>query len=712
MGISLGTSSSKRHWFVVTSAVICFATAVALLFSQFYRPGTVDYQSPIQWVYTWMWNFLELFPQPATVGTLTSFFSPWRNFMQAHAAFALAWHAVLFFFSIGLGWSLWQRQTWAGRVLGGLCVLKIPVVLGNIAVYGQQFTYCAEGTIYPCSKSLAQRVLPYYGFSIAGVAVSVAAFMFLLRYGLEPPASAGAHPEARPKPLENSGASIGKPIVRGADRVLSSARWIVVTLSLLIAANYAYYLWGWLPLLLPRYSGGGAALGIRTLIPLIVLATASYAFGAVQLMRRVGVFVFALVCGTALACVLAPLLGVGIQDTLGVPFLLGMTIWLTLQMFWLRILLNIGAYLALTVFAIVGLWRAKRDYSSGAGSLGLGLVVPLLFVIAWPQAQSNFKNYSTFTRFPKATPEKKAAGDRQTAAWNLVKIYGHCVFLYRQTHPGPGFPAEAAAMGPANGGESCLTAAQVTGQIDGYQARYEAGRLDSSGRVTQFHVFVLKTEPATDDLGYFLDESGVTTGVTKKSPDVVTSGDTAGNPTGAQATANAPLRRSGALFSAIPYLLQKFHSCLGQIRDADPNKQFPLTAELLLDKIDPYGYPCVPVYDRTQSSRSDFRANSFLVALNTLDAWTVDHPNPRYRVQYIVRPDSSGARTGYVLTAQPVVYNADGVRSYFIDERGALRRTSDNRPAMEYDPEVAKCEAGVPISPCLDVIPSFDLNLP
>jgi|SRR5580704_1798868 len=120
MGIGAGASVSKRHWFVASSAIICFATSLALLFSQFYRPISADFQSPTQWVYTWMWSLLELFPHPATVGALASLFRPWRNFAQAHAVFAFTWNALLFFFSLTLAWSLWQRQAWARRALGAL----------------------------------------------------------------------------------------------------------------------------------------------------------------------------------------------------------------------------------------------------------------------------------------------------------------------------------------------------------------------------------------------------------------------------------------------------------------------------------------------------------------------------------------------------------------------------------------------------------------
>src|ERR1700704_1240085 len=103
MGISPSSHGPKRHWFVASSAIVCFVSAVALLFSQLYRPTTVGFKEPMQWVYTWMWTVLELFPHPVTVGTLTSFFHPWGQFERAHAAVALASNAVLFLFSLALG---------------------------------------------------------------------------------------------------------------------------------------------------------------------------------------------------------------------------------------------------------------------------------------------------------------------------------------------------------------------------------------------------------------------------------------------------------------------------------------------------------------------------------------------------------------------------------------------------------------------------------
>jgi hypothetical protein len=692
MNLSSGADASKRHWFVLGFAIVSFVTALGLLFSQFYHPASVDYQSPMQWVSTWTWTLLELFPHPATIGALASLFAPWREFERAHATVAFVSNGLLFLFCVALGWALWRRDSWARHALATLCVLKIPVVLGNIAIYGQQFTFCAEGSIYPCSKPLAFRLLPYYGFPIAGIFVSVAAFVFLWRYGLEPVAYDRAHAA----PVRSASVNATANPAMG---IAVASRWIVVILSLVIAADYSYYLLRWLPLLLPRYSGGGSALGIRTFMPLIFLAIVNYVFGGVQLIRRVAAFEFSLIAGTALACVLVPYLVVGAQDTFGVPFLLGMGLWPALPL----ILLNAAIYFALIPFALVGLWRANRDQPSPAGSLGAGFLVPLIFVVAWPQAQMNFKNYSTFSRFPKRTAEKNAADDRQTTALKLLKIYGRCVFQYRQTHPGQGFPPSASAMGVADGNTSCLTGSEITGPPDGYQVSYESEPANSSGTVTRFHVFILRTDAGkSDSLGYFLDESGVTAGLTKKSIS-----DTApANSADSEPLADAPLRRGGTLFTALPFHLRKIRDCLVQMRDADPGKQFPLTAEPLLDKIDPYGNPCIPVYERGPSSHADFRSNTFVFALNSLNTWNVQIPSPKYRFRYTPQPDSSGARTRFNLTAKPVSYNDDGVRSYFIDEKGLLRATSDNREATASDQELAKCEYLIGLQ-CLDIIPAF-----
>ena len=80
------------------------------------------------------------------------------------------------------------------------------------------------------------------------------------------------------------------------------------------------------------------------------------------------------------------------------------------------------------------------------------------------------------------------------------------------------------------------------------------------------------------------------------------------------------------------------------------------------------------------------------MTFNTEEHWDENHSKPRYTFQYSVRVDPAGKRTGYVLTAQPVTYNEDGVRSYYLDETQELRWTSEGRVATAADAEALPCE--------------------
>ena len=141
-------------------------------------------------------------------------------------------------------------------------------------------------------------------------------------------------------------------------------------------------------------------------------------------------------------------------------------------------------------------------------------------------------------------------------------------------------------MGP--GGSGCLSASELAPQLDGFQVRYEAAPPDAQGSVYQFHLFVMKTLPATAyDLGYFLDGSGLITGLTHKSEPY----DSPGNDLKQDPTPEDPLRRTGPLFSSAIYWLHNFQDCLNRIRDRNAAKQYPSTLEPLLDTVAAYGDP-------------------------------------------------------------------------------------------------------------------------
>lgn len=66
-------------------------------------------------------------------------------------------------------------------------------------------------------------------------------------------------------------------------------------------------------------------------------------------------------------------------------------------------------------------------------------------------------------------------------------------------------------------------------------------------------------------------------------------------------------------------------------------------------------------------------------------------------VRYTSKADH-GIVSGFTLTARPKSYGKDGVRSYFVDETGTVRGTSDNRAAGPDDPPVPACEYNA--NPC------------
>lgn len=668
---------------------------MAFVFNQLYHPGEAPFRGFVYWFHTWLWSVLSLFPQPASLNWVLLLFGPWRNFLRDHAFMAFSANALFVLFSVALGWALWIRRPWAKGILAALCICQIAATLGNIAIYGQQFTYCAEGTIYPCSKNWLARLVPYYGFSVAGLIVSLSVLAFLWRYGLHPSSPSAAIGVASSEKLQAS---------RPAS-LLNVSRWVIVILAGLLVADYSYFAVLWFPYL---FRGGTSlhVLPIRLLLPLVLFAIAGYALIIARLLRRPDRFAFALAAGTSLACGLSWFAGTGAEETLGLPFFLGGGVWwaVSLQPFvgaYALFYLSAAIYLAIATLAFAALWRPKWSPNSSPGTLGCAFIVPLVVAIAWPQVQTNLKTYITFSRFSKPTPQQKTASDRQTAALHLVRAYGHCAFQYRRTHLAQGFPATPSAIGP--GGTGCLSASELTPELDGFQVRYEAAPPDPQNAVSQFHLFVMKTAPDTPyDLGYFLDGSGLITGLTRKSVPY----DSPGNDPKQEPPPEDPLRRSGPLYSSTTYWLRNFQDCLNRIRDSDAATQYPSTLEPLLDAVAAYGNPCIPPYSRVGISRSDLRSNRLTMTFNSIEHWDENLAEPRYIFQYAPRIDPAGRRTGYVLTARPAAYNADGVRSYYSDETQRLHWTSDDRGATAEDAEALPCERTSMLQ-CLDVIPLF-----
>jgi len=150
---------------------------------------------------------------------------------------------------------------------------------------------------------LLARLLPHFGFFLAGITVSLSALAFLWRHSLNPAATADT----------TRVATAVKSEARQANGLVNLSCSIIVVVAASIALDYSYFAVRWSPALFR--------------------AVASYATIIVRLVRRPDRFAFALAAGTSPACGLAWFADIGAEETLGLPFfLLGLGAWWTLNL--------------------------------------------------------------------------------------------------------------------------------------------------------------------------------------------------------------------------------------------------------------------------------------------------------------------------------------------------------------------------------------------
>jgi hypothetical protein len=83
------------------------------------------------------------------------------------------------------------------------------------------------------------------------------------------------------------------------------------------------------------------------------------------------------------------------------------------------------------------------------------------------------------------------------------------------------------------------------------------------------------------------------------------------------------------------------------------------------------------------------------LTVDVAGAWQKSGPFGTYRVMYDPRRgvrDSSVV--AFSMTARPMTYGVDGLRSYLVDDAGIVHWTSDDRDATMHDPVVSPCESG------------------
>ena len=122
-----------------------------------------------------------------------------------------------------------------------------------------------------------------------------------------------------------------------------------------------------------------------------------------------------------------------------------------------------------------------RTKAAGIGIWGAAFLIPVILGTAGPQF------YFDWQQGMMRVPGVKSGGDelqdlknQQRAAWDLVRAYGVCAFLYVKLHPDTGFPEDAMKMGP--GGSACLTKEQTAGSPEGYSFHYAAEKSEGAAR--------------------------------------------------------------------------------------------------------------------------------------------------------------------------------------------------------------------------------------
>lgn len=103
--------------------------------------------------------------------------------------------------------------------------------------------------------------------------------------------------------------------------------------------------------------------------------------------------------------------------------------------------------------------------------------------------------------------EMDARRERHASARALVETVRRCAEAWRAAHPGRGYPASLAEMGPQ--GDGCLAAAVVDGTPFNYRFRYLAGPPDAAGKRHVYSICAQPIDYATARAATFIgDEEG------------------------------------------------------------------------------------------------------------------------------------------------------------------------------------------------------------
>ncbi|MGB8525130.1 MAG: hypothetical protein WCD43_19360 [Candidatus Acidiferrales bacterium] len=645
----------RRHWITTLLAYLCFITAAALLYSLCLLPlktGAAG-NAPL---YTAMWRILGLFPSPTSVSWVVSFVA--RSIAPAlvrSKIYSGVINALTLVFSVILGLAILQMRTWARWALVAICGLTAALqafTLFQLAANSPGFLRVLDSNYRGASAGYVSGVGP--GAILASLAISITLLRLLLRDGL--PAIAPADSEAAAVP-----SSSAHPAQRDARSQKAYKFFLVATAAALMME---------VALLLSGFGSGEPNSGTTRLLLCVLIAP--HAVILARSWRGPDRFSLGLAAGYGLiiaymGAIFLPAFVIGLAWVVNSPRTGGIWTFLLLE----------GVPMAqfcvfVSAITIARSLSPKRPKSAMLGIWGLAFLIPVILGTAGPQF------YFDWQQGRMRVPGVKSGGDelqdlknQQRAAWDLVRAYGKCAFLYSKSHPESGFPENAAEMGP--GGTACLTKTEAAGAPAGYSFRYAAGKSEGAARYDRFSAATQLNMQHHYDAA-LMDERGIyvlgQSAVEQKS----------------MVSADQVSWDSAGMYkhpwNVTSWMLPRIQVCSNLLRKESASSEYPSTlAAILSVKEKPNDPDCLKLFGSRPDLLLQAAANSNRVE---------DHG---YILDYEPSRDASGKIVHFGVSLRPKTFGEDGVRSYFMDESGVIHATSEDRPATSADPEAMTCES-------------------
>ncbi len=645
----------RRHWTTSLLAYLCFVTAGALLYSLCLLPFKTGAASNPP-LYTAMWRILGLFPSPTSISWLvSSLVGSVSPALVQSKIYSGGLNALVLVLSVILGVAILQLRTWARSVLVAICALTLALdaySLFQLIRYSPGMLVLLTSNYRGASAGYVSGVGP--GTVLASAAISIGLLRLLLRDGL--PAVAPADSEAAAVRINGT-----HPAQKDVRSQKAYKFFLVATAAALLMEA---------ALLLSGFGSGEPNSGTTRLLLCVLIAP--HVIILARSWRGPDRFSLGLATGYGLiiaymGAIFLPAFVIGLAWAVGSPRTGGI---------WTFLLLEGVPMVQFCVFvSAITITRSlppKRPKSAMLGVWGLAFLIPVVLGTAGPQF------YFDWQQGRMRVPGVKSGGDelqdlknQQRAAWDLVRAYGKCAFLYSKSHPESGFPKDAAEMGA--GGTACLTKTEAAGAPEGYSFRYAAEKSEGTTRYDRFSSATQLNMQHHYDAA-LMDERGIyvlgQSAVEQKS---MVSAD--------QISWDSPGMYKRP-WNVTAWMLPRIQVCSNLLRKESAGSEYSSKlAAILSVKEKPSDPDCLKLFGSRPDPLMQAAANSNRVE---------DHG---YILDYEPSRDASGKIVHFGVSLRPKTFGEDGVRSYFMDDFAVIHATSEDRPATSADPEAMTCES-------------------